>query len=63
MRSLTTSLPDLFAPGRRMPELSPEQRSTAVKLLEALLKEAMATPLSEGKASAGQEVRDDQDHR
>ncbi len=63
MRSLTTSLPDLFAPRRRIRELSPAQRSTAVKLLEALLKEAMATPVSEGEASAGQEVRDDQDHR
>ena len=63
MRMWKTPPLDLFAPPRPAARLTPDQRAAAVKLLEALLREAMAAPQTQGNASGEQEARDDQDHR
>jgi hypothetical protein len=55
--------PDLFAPPRPVADLKSDQRAVAVELLEALLKEAMATLEAPSEASGEREARDDQDHR
>jgi hypothetical protein len=57
MKQFAIPLPDLFTAPQQKGELTGEQRITAMKLLEALLREAM------GNADHGEgEMGDDQDH-
>ncbi len=50
---------NLFEPRQRPTEVRPEDRAKLLALLQALLREALAVPPSEGN---GRAARDDQDH-
>ena len=53
---------DLFTPPRPTFELTADQRTTAMKLLVALLTEAIDAPDHSADASGNREAGDDQDH-
>lgn len=61
MKQFSIPLPDLFTPPRQKGELTGGQRATAMKLLEALLREAIGGP-DRGDDTGEGEMGDDQDH-
>jgi hypothetical protein len=61
MKQFSIRLPDLFTLPQQNGELTGDQRITAMKLLEALLREAMSGPHQGDDIGEG-EMGDDQDH-